>query len=178
MGLPTTRYQIVVDRRLVAVVIMVALGIAIAIFAKILGLGHEGRLWLSAALLGPSAALAAVYGLRLNTRQPASVERLVRAKERVADRGEDLANTGSGDDVADKRKAIGDDPDGSASAPTEPGRSFAELTEAHLDDLQPEAPVRVEFEVGDRVVYPHHGVGQVIRKEVREVLGESREYWR
>jgi CarD family transcriptional regulator len=35
---------------------------------------------------------------------------------------------------------------------------------------------QIEFEVGDSVVYPHHGAGTVIRKEVKEVLGESREY--
>jgi CarD family transcriptional regulator len=34
----------------------------------------------------------------------------------------------------------------------------------------------IEFEVGDSVVYPHHGAGKVLRKEEKEVLGESREY--
>jgi CarD family transcriptional regulator len=34
----------------------------------------------------------------------------------------------------------------------------------------------VEFEVGDSVVYPHHGAGRVLRKEEKEVLGESRVY--
>ena len=32
------------------------------------------------------------------------------------------------------------------------------------------------FDVGDKVVYPHHGAGKVIRKEVREVLSQKREY--
>jgi CarD family transcriptional regulator len=32
------------------------------------------------------------------------------------------------------------------------------------------------FEVGDKVVYPHHGAGTVVKKEKREVLGETREY--
>ena len=32
------------------------------------------------------------------------------------------------------------------------------------------------FDVGDKVVYPHHGAGTVIKKEKREVLGETREY--
>lgn len=32
------------------------------------------------------------------------------------------------------------------------------------------------FDVGDKVVYPHHGAGTVVSKEMREVLGESREY--
>ncbi len=34
----------------------------------------------------------------------------------------------------------------------------------------------MEFEVGDEVVYPHHGAGRVIKKEMKEVFGESREY--
>ena len=32
------------------------------------------------------------------------------------------------------------------------------------------------FDVGDKVVYPHHGAGTVVRKELREVLGQQREY--
>lgn len=32
------------------------------------------------------------------------------------------------------------------------------------------------FRVGDKVVYPHHGAGTVIKKESREVLGQKREY--
>ena len=34
----------------------------------------------------------------------------------------------------------------------------------------------IEFEVGDNVVYPHHGAGQVIKKEQKEILGETRQY--
>ena len=30
--------------------------------------------------------------------------------------------------------------------------------------------------VGDNVVYPHHGAGQVIKKEEKEILGEVRQY--
>jgi CarD family transcriptional regulator len=49
--------------------------------------------------------------------------------------------------------------------------------EEHLKDLEAvEALPHIEFEVGDSVVYPHHGAGRVIRKEQKEVLGESREY--
>jgi CarD family transcriptional regulator, regulator of rRNA transcription len=32
------------------------------------------------------------------------------------------------------------------------------------------------FRVGDKVVYPHHGAGTVVKKESREVLGQKREY--
>jgi CarD family transcriptional regulator len=34
----------------------------------------------------------------------------------------------------------------------------------------------IDFQVGDNVVYPHHGAGQVIKKEQKQVLGEIREY--
>jgi CarD family transcriptional regulator len=34
----------------------------------------------------------------------------------------------------------------------------------------------IDFSIGDNVVYPHHGAGQVIKKEKKEILGESREY--
>ena len=36
--------------------------------------------------------------------------------------------------------------------------------------------VHVEYKVGDKVVYPHHGAGKVLKKEKKEMLGERREY--
>jgi CarD family transcriptional regulator len=52
--------------------------------------------------------------------------------------------------------------------------------EAHLqeEDLEAEVVVleHIEFEIGDNVVYPHHGAGKVLRKEQKNILGESREY--
>src|ERR1700752_4422465 len=49
--------------------------------------------------------------------------------------------------------------------------------EDHLHALESfETPPHLEFEIGDSVVYPHHGAGKVLREEVKEVLGESREY--
>jgi CarD family transcriptional regulator len=32
------------------------------------------------------------------------------------------------------------------------------------------------YRVGDKVVYPHHGAGTVVKKEIREILGAKREY--
>jgi CarD family transcriptional regulator len=32
------------------------------------------------------------------------------------------------------------------------------------------------YQIGDKVVYPHHGAGTVVKKETREVLGTKREY--
>jgi len=52
--------------------------------------------------------------------------------------------------------------------------------EIDADDLDIAVAVRVteyiEFELGDNVVYPHHGAGQVQAKEIKEVFGERREY--
>ena len=36
--------------------------------------------------------------------------------------------------------------------------------------------VVVDYKVGDKVVYPHHGAGKVLKKEKKEMLGEVREY--
>ncbi len=45
------------------------------------------------------------------------------------------------------------------------------------DDFEADVPLpQIEFEIGDNVVYPHHGAGQVIRKELKDILGEKREY--
>jgi CarD family transcriptional regulator len=32
------------------------------------------------------------------------------------------------------------------------------------------------YKLGDKVVYPHHGAGTIVKKEVRTVLGQAREY--
>ena len=48
-----------------------------------------------------------------------------------------------------------------------------------IDDLD-EDTVAVgedcDFEEGEKVVYPHHGAGVVLKKESTELLGETREY--
>jgi CarD family transcriptional regulator, regulator of rRNA transcription len=55
--------------------------------------------------------------------------------------------------------------------------TITELMEEHLEDLEDIEPLpNIEFEIGDSVVYPHHGAGRVLRKEMKTVLGESREY--
>jgi CarD family transcriptional regulator len=56
--------------------------------------------------------------------------------------------------------------------------TITELMEEHLEEdlMTPDPLPQIEFEVGDSVVYPHHGAGKVLRKEVKEILGESREY--
>ena len=53
-----------------------------------------------------------------------------------------------------------------------------ETDEAVLnEDLEVTREVEyIEFELGDHVVYPHHGAGKVLKKEDMEILGERREY--
>jgi CarD family transcriptional regulator, regulator of rRNA transcription len=46
--------------------------------------------------------------------------------------------------------------------------------EEHIEIIEP--VVNVTYRVGDKVVYPHHGAGKVLKKEKKEMLGESREY--
>ena len=55
----------------------------------------------------------------------------------------------------------------------------ADITEVSVEDpaadLELETTV-CEYEVGDNVVYPHHGAGVVLKKESRDMMGESRDY--
>ncbi|HEY2653746.1 MAG TPA: CarD family transcriptional regulator [Solirubrobacteraceae bacterium] len=53
---------------------------------------------------------------------------------------------------------------------------MTERTEEHLSDVEAEPLPHIDFEIGDNVVYPHHGAGKVIRKEQKDVFGERREY--
>jgi CarD family transcriptional regulator len=45
-----------------------------------------------------------------------------------------------------------------------------------VEDEELSAPYVCDFEVGEKVVYPHHGAGIVLKKESAELLGETREY--
>lgn len=45
-----------------------------------------------------------------------------------------------------------------------------------IDDLEIAEVANIEFEIGDNVVYPHHGAGKVLKKEVKKMFGEEREY--
>ncbi len=50
-----------------------------------------------------------------------------------------------------------------------------DIDEQLLEDLEPE-PECIDFQVGDSVVYPHHGAGRVVKKESKSILGEERDY--
>ena len=55
--------------------------------------------------------------------------------------------------------------------------TIPETIDAPLEeDLELAAPEHIEFELGDNVVYPHHGAGKVLKKEVRKMFGDEREY--
>jgi CarD family transcriptional regulator len=52
----------------------------------------------------------------------------------------------------------------------------ASTDEQILEDLEIPEVVNIDFEIGDNVVYPHHGAGQVLKKEMKKMFGEEREY--
>src|SRR3712207_8269978 len=46
-----------------------------------------------------------------------------------------------------------------------------------MDDIEISRETElIVYEVGDSVVYPHHGAGKVVKKESKDILGETREY--
>jgi len=56
--------------------------------------------------------------------------------------------------------------------PTEaPEEAFVDLEELEAIEI-----VNIEFEVGDKVVSPHHGAGQVLKKEHKKMFGKEGEY--
>jgi len=68
-----------------------------------------------------------------------------------------------------------------------PGReredTISELSEEQPEELEEivdldeiEVLTQLNFEVGDSVVYPHHGAGHVIKREMKSILGEDKEY--
>jgi CarD family transcriptional regulator len=64
-----------------------------------------------------------------------------------------------------------------ASRPTKEDTIPDKTDDQLAEDL--EAPIEyenIEFELGDSVVYPHHGAGKVLKKEKRVMFGEEREY--
>jgi CarD family transcriptional regulator len=52
-----------------------------------------------------------------------------------------------------------------------------ELATEEATDIEHElGPVECNYDVGDNVVYPHHGAGVVLKKETKDLLGEKRDY--
>ena len=50
------------------------------------------------------------------------------------------------------------------------------MEEPIVDEVGDLGPAVCEFEVGDNVVYPHHGAGVVLKRESRDMMGESKDY--
>lgn len=66
-----------------------------------------------------------------------------------------------------------------ASTPKEDIIATTDIDPALLEDLENLAiPVieNIDFECGDQVVYPHHGAGVVMKKEMRKMFGAERNY--
>jgi len=55
-------------------------------------------------------------------------------------------------------------------------RAIPELDEVTEESAELEVEYVCDFEEGDKVVYPHHGAGLVMKKETRDLMGEKREY--
>jgi CarD family transcriptional regulator len=61
-------------------------------------------------------------------------------------------------------------------------RPIPQLAEEVIDadsvvaELEIEPQPECTFQVGDNVVYPHHGAGVVIKRESRDMMGEKRDY--
>ena len=51
-----------------------------------------------------------------------------------------------------------------------------QVIEPELGDIEFAPAPPANYKVGDHVVYPHHGAGKVMKKEMKELLGEKREY--
>jgi CarD family transcriptional regulator len=62
--------------------------------------------------------------------------------------------------------------------PNRPHPEEDTITETEqIEDLEiTREPECIDFEVGDNVVYPHHGAGKVVKKEEKNILGEVRQY--
>ena len=54
--------------------------------------------------------------------------------------------------------------------------AIPELEEVMEAGFEEDVVYVCDFEEGDKVVYPHHGAGLVMKKENRELMGEEREY--
>ena len=66
-----------------------------------------------------------------------------------------------------------------ASTPKEDIIATTDIDPALLEDLDSlAAPIveNIDFECGDQVVYPHHGAGIVMKKELRKMFGAERQY--
>jgi CarD family transcriptional regulator len=66
-----------------------------------------------------------------------------------------------------------------ASTPKEDIIATTDIDPALLEEIESlTAPIveNIDFECGDQVVYPHHGAGIVMKKEMRKMFGAERQY--
>jgi CarD family transcriptional regulator len=66
---------------------------------------------------------------------------------------------------------------GPARGPTPTEEDTITTDTEQIEDLDISREIEcIDFAIGDNVVYPHHGAGQVIKKEEKDILGEKRQY--
>ena len=63
-----------------------------------------------------------------------------------------------------------------AQSQEERGVAIPTTTSEDLSETAIDTGVALTYKVGDKVVYPHHGAGKILKKEKKEVLGQLREY--
>jgi CarD family transcriptional regulator len=63
-----------------------------------------------------------------------------------------------------------------AQSQEERGVAIPTTTSEDLSETAIDTGVALTYKVGDKVVYPHHGAGKILKKEKKEVLGQVREY--
>jgi len=61
---------------------------------------------------------------------------------------------------------------------TEEGKTISDASwDQDIEDLEITREVpHIEYEIGDEVVYPHHGAGQIVKQEMKTAFGEDQEY--
>ena len=80
------------------------------------------------------------------------------------------SSTGTGNQTAARAAASIEEAD---ITDTQLEEETEEGLDAEVEDLEPAV---CEFQVGDNVVYPHHGAGVVLKRESRDMMGESQDY--
>ncbi len=65
---------------------------------------------------------------------------------------------------------------GAVAATTQEGIISDVLLEQEIEEVIELVREPTVYEIGDQVVYPHHGAGKILKKELKEVLGEKRQY--
>ena len=165
-------YKTLIDRRLIPLALMVPAAVLIAVLAKALGLGHDGRVLLSALSLGSAACVGTIYALQLGAKPPGlNPDRVTVAEaESPHEEPEDARDLLAALEAS--LWAIRDDPTDTAANAF--GQLAAELSRTHRD-VMTEAVEAWHTAVSARPEYPpaglpEHGPAPDLDRALREAL--------